>query len=121
MRAKYQVAIWTKSEQAQPEIWNPEGNGWKKNQEGFLQPVLYEKEAAPLEVRDLIHLYCTDDACTITRKCHCLVSGLWCTELCSCHKSESTCGNVKQEFEVPDSSDSDGEESDADVDNSDNE
>ena len=95
MRAKYQVSIWTKSHQAKPNIWNPEGNGWKRNQDGNLEPVMYEGEAAPLEVRDLTHLYCTDKDCANARKCQCLTSGLFCTDLCSCCKSDTTCSNVK--------------------------
>ena len=68
----------------------------EENKEGNLEPVLLKGEAAPLKVRDLTHLYCRDENCTITRNCHCLTSGLFCTELCSCCKSESTCSNVQQ-------------------------
>ena len=57
--------------------------------EGLLVPVYFEGDAAPVEVRDLTHLYCTDQTCDDPRKCHCLTSGLNCAEMCSC----SDCGN----------------------------
>ena len=50
---------------------------------GF-EPVMYCKEAAPLEVRDIMHLYCKDDLCKESRKCQCLSVGLQCTEFCAC-------------------------------------
>jgi hypothetical protein len=61
LRVKYQVAIWVHSDQAKPVLWSPAGNGWKMD-DADLQPVLYEKDAAPVEVRDLTHDMNCDDA-----------------------------------------------------------
>ena len=43
-----------------------------------------EKDAAPLEVRDLTYLYCSDGDCATSAKCHYVSSGLQCTESCKC-------------------------------------
>ena len=91
LRAQFQTTIWTHSHQAQPTIGSPIGKGWKLGDDGELEPVLYSKEAAPVEVRDLTHLYCSDSGCDKVRKCHCRSAGLRCTEFCSCHGNE--CAN----------------------------
>ena len=41
-----------------PVLDNPVGSGWLRNAAGMLTPVLYEGSAAPIEVRNFIHLYC---------------------------------------------------------------
>ena len=51
-RAKYQTAVWVNSHQAQPQLWNPFGNGWM-NHEGLLVPEYFEDDAAPVEVSHL--------------------------------------------------------------------
>lgn len=83
MRVNYQGSLWTKSHQPKPDLWNPDGSGWVKNPESMLlNPIYFINDTAPLEVRDLIHLYCTDNDCEQHRKCQCLSSGLFCTEIC---------------------------------------
>ena len=67
----YQVAIWTHSHEANPDLWNPDGNGWQLRN-NRLQPVMFERDAAPKEVRDLTHLYCIDEDCSQARICQCL-------------------------------------------------
>ena len=64
----------------------------KNTETQLLYPVLFEGDAAPVEVRDLIHLYCSDCGCTDNKKCHCLSSGMNCMELCTC----SDCSNTRQ-------------------------
>ena len=64
------------------------------------------KAPAPVELRDLTHLYCSDSQCNTT-SCHCLASGLNCMELCSCHGI--SCGNCKPDDIVSESDDSDVE------------
>ena len=91
MRARYQVSLWKQSHLPHPEVWSPIGSGWKRTKDlSSLEPTMFDTEAAPLEVRNLTHLYCTDTNCNVNAKCHGLQSGLTCTELCSC---QAECGN----------------------------
>lgn len=92
LRARYQTSIWCNSHLPKPTLWNPVGNGWRLNESHHLEPVTYTGEAAPVEVRNLTHLYCTDTECTLQRKCHCVKMGLPCIEFCSC--DISVCSNV---------------------------
>jgi hypothetical protein len=56
LRAKYQLSIWMQCEVAKPHLVNPICNGWKWDEgTSSLQPIYYEKDAAPVEVRDLTH------------------------------------------------------------------
>ena len=50
---------------------------------------MFTQAPAPVEVRDLTHLYCTDKDCLSGRKCHCLLAGLECIDACSCADCES--------------------------------
>ena len=110
-RVNYQCAIWCRSHEAKPDLWGPNGNGWKMDpKSGHLEPVMYLSDAAPLEVRDLIHLYRTDQDCDSLNKCRCRQSGLNCTDLCSC----SGCVNMKEP--VTDEVDSEDEDDDDDDD-----
>ena len=86
------------------------GNGWKLNADGNLEPVMCEKDAAPLEVRNPTHLYCGVGDCATSLKCHCVSSGLQCTEFCK--SAGKDCPNVIT-FNVADNdcdSDSDSED-----------
>lgn len=83
MRAMYQTAVWCHSHQPKPVLWNPVGKGWKLTEQGGLEPVKFEKAAAPQEVRDLTHLYCKDRQCS-QRKCPCFAAGLPCIDFCAC-------------------------------------
>ena len=103
--------FWTKRHQynshiPNPKVWDPNGNGWEVSNDGYLKPLMYTNELAPLEVRNLTHMYCTDIECTVARKCHCLQTGLKCTELCACFGHE--CANDTFDTET----DSDDEEDD---------
>jgi hypothetical protein len=71
---------------------------------------MYIKEVAPIQVRDLTHLYCTDHDCNANRKCQCLQTGLKCKELCVCRGD--TCHNTL----LDDESDTDDYDADADDD-----
>ena len=92
LRVNYQVALWIHSHLPKPVLWLPVGNGWKINSDGFLVEVMFEKEAAPVELRAITHLYCTDNDCVLSKRCHCVASGLPCTQFCSCGATEN-CGN----------------------------
>ena len=85
-------------------MWGPNGNGWEMSTDGYLKPLMYTKELAPLEVLNLNHMYCTDIECTGAGKCHCLQTGLKCTEFCACFGHE--CPNDTVDIE----SDSDDED-----------
>ena len=67
-RVNYQVAIWIHSHETKPGIWNPDGNGWQLRN-NRLEPVMFERDAAPKEVRDLTHVYCIDEDCSQARTC----------------------------------------------------
>jgi hypothetical protein len=92
LRALYQTAVWRHSHLARPHLWNPVGRGWKLREDGSIEPVMFQKEPAPKEVRDITHMYCKDGKCNDTTKCQCLAVGLTCTEFCSC--SFPDCPNV---------------------------
>ncbi|KAG1698811.1 hypothetical protein GQR58_005641 [Nymphon striatum] len=84
LRAKYQTAIWCSSDIAKPELLDPVGHGWERNTDNELQLTMYTKDSAPVEMRDITHLYCTDKNCTNPRKCPCALASLGCLDICSC-------------------------------------
>jgi hypothetical protein len=60
LRSLFQVTIWHQSHVAKPEVADPVGHGWTRGEDGTLQHKLYEKDCAPIQVRDITHLYCSD-------------------------------------------------------------
>ena len=70
-----------------------------------LETVFFEKYAAPREVHDLTHLYCTDEKSSMSRTHQCVLSGLLCTEFCSCDFHE--CANADRSIVICDDSDDD--------------
>ena len=72
-------------------------NGWTQNENGTYQPVYFEKDPAPKEVRDLTHMFCTDKMCGSSRQCQCLSAGLPCLENCKCF---AECNNKLIETDV---------------------
>lgn len=78
-RGHYQVTIWCCSHEPRPTLATPVGNGWKLGKDGLMEPVLFVKDPGPIKVRDLTHLYCTDQTCHGAPGCHCCASGLQCT------------------------------------------
>ena len=91
-RVNYQVAIWIHSHEAKPpDLGNPDSNGWQLRN-NRLEPVMFKRDAATKEVRDLKHLYCIDEDCSQARTCQCLNVKLTCTELCSCNNCDE-CSN----------------------------
>ena len=110
LRVNYQVAVWVHSHLAKPLLWTPEGNGWHIDSSGYLTEVYFEKDAAPVELRDMTHLYCADGDCVLSRKCHCVASGLPCTQFCMCAADD--CGNCATEILYGESDDEDIDDSD---------
>ena len=100
LRARFQTLVWCQSHETSPNLPNPVGLGWKQNDVGGMEPVRYTKDAAPIEVRDLTHLYCNDKTCSGSGKCLCVSSGLPCTSFCSC--DVSVCPNRQQNSLVSD-------------------
>ncbi|KAG1673348.1 Serine/threonine-protein phosphatase 6 regulatory ankyrin repeat subunit C [Nymphon striatum] len=95
LRAKYQTAIWCSSHISKPELLDPVGHGWERNTDNELQPTMYTKDSAPVEMRDITHLYCTDKNCTNPRKCPCALASLGCLDICSC---KGDCHNPKNKL-----------------------
>lgn len=111
LRAKYQLTIWMRCEVSKPQQLSPIGNGWRWDEDtSSMQPVYYVKEAAPIEVRDLTHMYCMDAECKTSQKCHCLALGLPCTDFCSCLGME--CDNKREAPVAADESDLDSDDFD---------
>ena len=63
LRANYQVSLWVHSHLAQPLLLDHAGNGWKIWSDGDIQQVMFFKNAGPVELRDITHLYCNDTDC----------------------------------------------------------
>ena len=104
LRVNYQVAIVIHNHLPKPLFWEPAGNGWKISGERHLSKVLFEKEPAPIELREIPHLYCRDSDCSLSKKCHCIASGLSCTQFCPCCATEE-CRNCETDVLVDDSDD----------------
>ena len=45
---------------------------------------MHIQPSAPVEVRDMTHLYCTYKECVDVGKCSCLLAGLLCVDDCFC-------------------------------------
>lgn len=80
---RHHAAVWCHSHHKKTVLWSPVGKGWRLT-EGLTEPVVYEKAAAPEDVRDLTHLYCKDKQCSQQKKCPCFAAGLSCIEFCAC-------------------------------------
>ena len=103
-RVNYQVTIWIHSHEAKSDLWNPDGNGWQLRN-NRLEPVMFERDAAPKEVRYLTHIYCIDEYCSQARTCQCLNAKLTCTKFCSCNNYCDECSNRDHSLLLNDSSD----------------
>ena len=86
-RANYQAMIWRRCFQAFQQLPQPVGNGWEKEDDGCLKPLLMTKDAAPKGLAELIVCKCTKTACK-SASCLCKVNLLSCTEACSCLASD---------------------------------
>ena len=79
-RAYYQIQLWLGNKQIDPTDW-----GWVRN--GYLVPIVKDREAAPDKVLRLISCGCKQ-GCSVgsaskKSKCSCVNAGLKCTILCS--------------------------------------
>ena len=94
LRFVYQPNVWCNSHVAKPQLPAPDGHGWHKAQDNSLELTLGLKEAAPTSLRDITHLYCSDEECSVAANCQRLLAGLTCIEACSC----SNCPNTKDDY-----------------------
>ena len=106
LRAKYQTRIWCNSHMPNEEVIEPVIHGWTACDDGGITQTMFTQASAPVEVRDLTYLYCTDKDCLNARKCPCLLVGLECIDACSC----TGCSNQNNKPEGDD-----GKEMDTDV------
>jgi len=67
--AKYQTRLWCQSYTASQEVVEPVGHGWSAC-DGGIVPIMFVQAPAPIEVRDLTHLYCIDKDCQNAQKVH---------------------------------------------------
>ena len=93
MHSFYQTTIWCHSHIPKPKLIQPTDSGWKMNDKKELEPIMFLKDPAPKDVRDMTHLYCADINCTVRARCQCVVAGLSCIDLCSC---SAACQNYIQ-------------------------
>ena len=56
----YQVGIWKRAIEQFPEVANPDGIGWVKN-EGVLEPLWCEGPVLPTSLADLVENDCEED------------------------------------------------------------
>ena len=99
LRARYQTAVWCQSHLPNPVLCNPIGNGWRLCDDNqSLEPVFYLKDMAPVEIRDISHMFCTDAACSSGKMCTCARNGLTCIDICACNSFE--CGNSSHIIEA---------------------
>jgi len=83
LRAKYQTRLWCQSHLASQEVVKPVGHNWPAC-DGGIAPTMFVQGPAPIEVCDVIHLYCTDKNCQNVRKCPSWLAGIECIEGRSC-------------------------------------
>ena len=81
LRAKFHTLTWYKSHIPNQELIEPVGRSWSGCDDG---PTMHIQPSAPVEVRDLTHLYCTYKECVDAGKCSCLLAGLLCVDDCFC-------------------------------------
>ena len=99
LRARYQTAVWGRSYLPNLVLCNPIGNGWRLCDDNqSLEPVFYLKDTAPVEIRDISHMFCTDADCSSGKKCTCPQNGLTCIDICACNGLE--CGNSSHIIEA---------------------
>ena len=89
LRAKFQIRIWCNSHIANQEETQAVGHGLSACADGGITPTMFSKPSAPVEVRDLTHLYCKDKDCSNGRKCPCQIAGLNCIDACSCTECQN--------------------------------
>ena len=91
LRCKIQLQIWLNSHDPKSSLWSPVNNGWSV-EGGSLKPVMMTLSPAPEELRNMTHLFCKEQNCTLTRKCPCIAAIMPCISVCACF--EGSCQNT---------------------------
>lgn len=68
-RSMYQTAVWNHSRVPKALLRNYIGKGWTVRED--IKAALYQKPAAPQELRNITHPYCSDGTCSDCRECQC--------------------------------------------------
>ena len=90
-RANYQVAIWKRCLEQDPQVWTPIGWGWKIEHEDGVAKLVVEWmdiKAAPETILELLACNCAKKC--VAPKCVCAANGLRCTDMCrlACENQE---------------------------------
>ena len=105
-RANYQVAIWRRSLEQEPDIPGPEGHGWKiKSHDGKNALVVDWMNGEPAPQALLDFLACTCKKQCKLPQCDCMNNGLKCTDMCTLVEC-SNWGSGNESDEDEDSNDS---------------
>ena len=89
LRAKLQTMVWCMSHEPDPILPDPVDHGWIRGSDCQLTPKFGDMDCAPIQLRDMTHLFCNDKNCNQSSKCACLLAGLRCIDICSC----TSCSN----------------------------
>ena len=92
-RANYQCFIWKHARDRRLSLPSPDGNGWTKDEMGYLVPKLMEKDPAPESLLELIVCRCKKGC---NARCFCRRVALSCTAACTC---ENECSNLPENDE----------------------
>ena len=99
-RANYQVAIWKRCLENDPQVPTPVERGWKIEHEDGVAKIgvdWMDVKAAPEAILELLACNCTKTC--VAPKCVCVTNGLTCTDMCRLAECENQ-GSV-QEMRVP--------------------
>ena len=108
-RANYQVAIWKRRLEKDPQVLTPVGRGWKiEHEDGVAKLVVdwMDVKAAPEAILELLACNCTKKC--VAPKCVCATNGLGCTDMCRL----AECENQGSFQEIESADDDDGVDSD---------
>lgn len=90
-RANYQVAIWKRCLEQDPQVWTPIGRGLKiEHEDGVTKLVVHwmDIKAALKTILELLACNCAKKC--VAPKCVCAANGLRCTDMCrlACENQE---------------------------------
>ena len=111
LRANYQAGIWRRSLQANPETPNPNGRGWKMDEQNL---VIDWMDGTPAPEAVLNLLSCTCSRSCKPPSCACISSGLKCTDMCrlrNCTNQPTDCDDDETD-RISDNDASDDDEDD---------
>ena len=98
MRANFQSGVWRRCLESHPHVPNPEGRGWKKDQDGTLTTEWMRTSPAPDAVIELLLCKCARECKLLI--CTCLLHGLVCTDMCKLQTYSNQRKEEKQTIEL---------------------